>query len=456
MRSEQDISLLIMHGLGVEGRATLPWFLERSTCRIIAIDKAEAVERLPDELRRNERISFVEENRVTVPEENRDTTLYLRSPGIPPRNKVVAAMAEAGIASTTPTGYWIAQHAPAGTITITGTKGKSSTASLTASLLKWCGVKAEEMGNIGRTPYEANPGPDTVCVFELSSYMMHDLPQADIFHTVTSLYTEHTDWHGTHEAYAEAKMRPWFFDPPAPGLTSGELKPYLPEKPEGVRYFEDVVPITAGTIFLGQGLTFRPADYNEAFKAPTMVFALRTAIAIAKSRGLAEPATMYDTLEKHLPTWSGLECRQQIITSTDGKIWVDDSLATVPEATESALTRWARTPIHLILGGKDRGQSFGDLMATCALRQDVRLYGFGDTLGKLADAAEEAALGVRFHGTKTLEDAITMAAAAAKEGEIILFSPAASSSEIHGNYKVRSGIFRQYASGGPGAKPGRD
>lgn len=446
--AETDAQLIIIHGLGVEGRAALPYFLERCECPILLVDTPDKTQGVIAEHQDGERLRATSEQGFVIPpRHDKGAILYLRSPGIPPTNPVFSAIRQAGIVHTTPTGYWLWRHAPKGTITITGTKGKSSTASLTASLLRWTGTAAEEMGNIGRTPFEAAKSTEAVCVFELSSYMMHDLLPADIFHVVTSLYTEHTDWHGSHEAYASDKLRPWLMQPPAPGLTTRAIASYLKDMPEGVRYFEDIVPITAGTLFLGGGMTLRPADYNDAFKAPTLVLALRAAIAIVKARGLAEPEAIFEALEAHLPGWAGLASRQEIIPTTDGRLWVDDALATVPEATESALARWARQPIHLILGGRDRGQSFTDLLATCALRQDVQVYAFGATATKIREAADEVGILSHCAVANSLEDAIGRARRGAREGEIILFSPGASSQDVHGNYKVRSSIFRHFAEG---------
>lgn len=441
MLSEDDIGVLILHGLGVEGQAALPWFLERSPCRIIAIDTVEKTAALPAAIKENERLTLTGEKDFSLPVAR--NTLYLRSPGIPPVNPVFTAVREAGIRHTTPTGYWIARHAPAGTITITGTKGKSTTTSLTANLLRWGGIAAEEMGNIGRTPFEAAPPPGAICVFELSSYMMHDLPQADIFHVVTSLYKEHTDWHGSMAAYAADKLRPFSFTPPAPGLISRELDPHLKTRPDSVRYMGDFAAIENGAIRIGDGPVLHPAELNDAFAAPSMALALRAAIAICLSRGLLAPDQVHRALMENLHSWHGLQSRQQPVATADGKLWIDDALATVPEATLSALARWSREPVHLILGGKDRGQDFTALLDACKAHQPIRLYLFDETGSAIHPLATERKLeSGLFNG---LEEAIAAAAKASKPGEIILFSPAAPSSSVHGNYRVRSAIFQKIA-----------
>lgn len=444
--AEKDIALIILHGLGVEGSAALPWLLARTGARLQVIDTVAKTGALPGPVCADPRVACCEEAGFTLPADPA-TALYLRSPGIPPVNPVFTAIREAGVAHTTPTGYWLARHAPAGTITVTGTKGKSSTVSLTANLLRWGGVAAEEMGNIGRTPFEAAPAEGAVCVMELSSYMMHDLPPADIFHVVTSLYKEHTDWHGSHEAYAADKLGPFLRTPPAPGLTTRELASRLGAVPDSLRFMEDVVPVRDDALDLGPAGSLAPGELNGAFRAPSMLLALRAAAAICLARGLLTAEQIREALELHLPGWAGLPSRQQRIETQDGRLWIDDALATVPEATLSALIRWQDRPVQLILGGKDRGQDFTGLVEACAARADVALFVFDETAAQIAALAGKARMGSRLTACDSLEKAIDAARQHSAAGDVILFSPAAPSSAQHGNYAVRSGIYRARAGG---------
>ena len=130
---------------------------------------------------------------------------------------------------------------------------------------------------------------------------------------------------------------------------------------------EDVVPVRDGALDLGPAGLVEPGELNDAFRAPSMLLALRAAASICLARELLTPAQIREALSLHLPGWAGLPSRQQRIDTEDGRLWIDDALATVPEATLSALTRWQDRPVRLILGGKDRGQDFSALIEACAM-----------------------------------------------------------------------------------------
>ncbi|WP_306252926.1 UDP-N-acetylmuramoyl-L-alanine--D-glutamate ligase [Parvularcula sp. IMCC14364] len=441
-------SRLIIHGLGVEGRAALDWFLTQQAQHITVIDRADKFSALPESLQQNTAVTH-----VTEPEwvsENHDTPrpeLYLRSPGIAPDNPVFEKIRHLRIPHTTPTGYWLAKYAPQNTITITGTKGKSSTASLTAHLLRWAGRRAEEMGNIGRTPFEAVISTDTICVLELSSYMMHDLPPLSAFHVVTNIYKEHTDWHGSHSAYRHDKLRPFAQNPPARGIVATDLRQEVPAN-SAITTFDDHTRIDGNRITFGTVHELTPVDLHPAFAAPSMLLALRASIATCLASGLLTPDQVSAALQKNLSGWPGLPSRQFILPTTDGLIWVDDALATVPEATLSALTRWQGQTIHLLLGGADRGQQFDALIAHCRARANIQLYAFSETASALQAAAESGAAPTLISHHDSLESMIESARHKAREGDIILFSPAAPSARPHANYLERSRIFQSFAPQG--------
>lgn len=447
IRSEKQIHTVIIHGTGVEGRAALNWHLAHSHAQIILLDNPDRLAAVPEVLHTPSRvISYTQEQFCAQSLPPRASSLYLRSPGVPPDNPVFTKIRQGGLPHTTPTGFWLARHKPEHLITITGTKGKSSTASLTAQLLGWAGLPAEAMGNIGKTPFAAKPGPDTICIFELSSYMMHDLPPLPGLHVVTSLYKEHTDWHGSHTAYVQDKLRPLTTNIPpqgATGLVCQQVKPWLQDTNASIRFMEQVVPIHEGMLIIGQGQ--RPLNataLNNAFAAPSLLLALRASMAICLMLDLVCPAQLYALLQEHLPDWKGLPCRQQIIPSTDGLLWVDDALATVPQATLSALSRWQDRPIHLLLGGKDRGQDFTELANYCAQNANIKLYSFGETNTQVTAALQAINTHTPLFQANTLEELVAKAVHNAKPGDIVLFSPAASSAPPHAHYQQRSAIFQ--------------
>lgn len=425
---------VLLLGFGVEGKAAARYFLQHTKQKILIYDDQPVS---LDGFETTDRLTLFTQGELA--DAIQEAKLVLRSPGLPPDNKAVEACLTAGHSITTPTGYWLKHHAPSGTITITGTKGKSTTTSLLVHLMQQAGMDAVAMGNIGRPPLDEQLPTATHPVLELSSYMMHDLPEGPYTHLITSLYKEHTNWHGGETAYRAAKLRPFRFTPPAPGYAP--LAVIKDEKlPQDVRAFEDCVPIENGQLLIGN-TRLDPADCNERFHSLPELMALRAATSV-----LLEFMTtdrVIDALLTGLKNYKGLPCRQEIIPSHDGRVWVNDTLATVPEAVMTALRRWEGAPITLLLGGADRGQSFEQFANDTALFPHLTIISFGSISGKVIDAYSRHGKPVTV--THNLIEALSQADKITEENGVILFSPGAASEAPYANYLERSDDFRKAA-----------
>ena len=402
--------LVVLHGLGVEGRAARTYLAAHEDADVLVVDEA---------------------GRDAAEAALRPGVLYLRSPGIAPSDPLHAAAIARGATVRTPTGLWLERLAPDGTVTVTGTKGKSTTTAMLAALLG-----SSAYGNIGRPPLDGELPKDEAPVVELSSYMGSDLaaPRSRRWrHVVTNLYREHTDWHGGEAPYREAKLRPFRFDPPCPGVAPRAL--VESEGLRGVEAIEDRVGLD-GSVLSVDVDELDLASCGDAFGSPATVLAMRAALAGALPC-LSDPL---DRAELVAGRWTGLPSRQAIVPSTDGRVWVDDALATVPEATEQALVRFGGRSVRLVLGGKDRGQDYARLAARIASLPDTKAYGFGEVGAKLG------ALGIALFGG--MEEAVTAAASDCPPGGVVLFSPAAPSGAPHASYVERAAIFAQLARDG--------
>ena len=407
---------VVLHGLGVEGRAAA------EALRIAGADLLIADERAPGACR----------PAAAIPRLSAET-LYLRSPGVPPGDPLHAAAREARATVTTPTGYWLAALAPPGAITVTGTKGKSTTTALLAAVLSAGGVASAAYGNIGAPPFGPSLPTEQAPVIELSSYMCADLiapmDGRRWRHLLTSLYKEHTDWHGGEGPYRAAKLRPYRFAPPCPGAAPASI--VASERLSATTL--ETIELTEGRLALGNGLDL--TALGDAFASPGTALALRAA-AVAAAPVLGD--RLAEAVAAAARAWRGLPSRQALVPTHDGRRWIDDALATIPEATAQALARFGASPVRVILGGKDRGQDYAVLAARIAALPDARAYGFGQVAPRLS------ALGLPvFAG---MEAAVTAAAADCPEGGVVLFSPAAPSGPPHADYKERAAIFARLAA----------
>ncbi len=134
--------------------------------------------------------------------------VVVRSPGVSVHRAELRAVRDAGTPVTTATSLWLAERGGEGVIGVTGTKGKSTTAALTCHLARAAGRTAELAGNIGVPALDLlDREPADVTVVELSSYHTADLEIGPEVALVTSLFREHTDWHGSEDAYRADKLR---------------------------------------------------------------------------------------------------------------------------------------------------------------------------------------------------------------------------------------------------------
>ena len=138
--------------------------------------------------------------------ENLDTfDVLIKSPGIPPNPKLEARSSKL----TTSTQIFLDSIAGSGAtvIGVTGSKGKSTTASLIAHILKTAGKDVHLVGNIGdpAIAHIADAKRDTIFVVEMSSYQLMDLKTAPHIAVITSFFPEHLDYHGSLENYRDAK-----------------------------------------------------------------------------------------------------------------------------------------------------------------------------------------------------------------------------------------------------------
>jgi UDP-N-acetylmuramoylalanine--D-glutamate ligase len=157
-----------------------------------------------------------------------------------------------------------------------------------------------------------------------------------------------------------------------------------------------------------------------------------------------------DAIGQTLREFEGVPLRLQTIAEKDGVLWVNDSAATTPSATLTALAAYERTPI-VILGGVSKGADFGELARVLVGRaRGVVLIGRAadEIAGAVAAADPKGALEVRRAGT--LDDAVAAARAMARPGDVVLLSPANASFDMFSSADERgekfAAIVRSFAS----------
>src|SRR5207302_5124538 len=133
--------------------------------------------------------------------------VVVKTPGLSRYRPEVAQLSAAGIPVVGGLGLWLAEADLVRGLCVTGTKGKSTTSSLTGHLIAGLGYRCLVGGNIGAVPYDPdNAGDFDYWVIETSSYQATDLPCSPPVVAVTSLHPDHLDWHGDVETYYRDKL----------------------------------------------------------------------------------------------------------------------------------------------------------------------------------------------------------------------------------------------------------
>jgi UDP-N-acetylmuramoylalanine--D-glutamate ligase len=335
----------------------------------------------------------------------RDAELIVPSPAIPPR---AWPAVHPPIAS--PEALAFARHRGR-RVGVTGTKGKSTTAMLTGALLGW-----SVAGNSWRPLCEAvlaDPAADLVC--ELSSFQLWYLraarPHFDAA-ILTLLASDHLDWHPDVVHYRAAKL----------GLL--DWTPAIAAAPQTLPLLPAGLPLLPPAPEPDPRDLLVPGPHNRANAA--------LSIAVARHLGIAEL-----DVAPRLRVAEPLPHRLRTVHCRDGIVFVDDSIATTPEAAMAGLASFDG-PLAIILGGSDKGADFSALGAAVARRGACPVL-LGQTAPRIQACL--AASGLAAPVATDIEDAVRRAARAVAGGGTVLLSPACASFDLFRGFDHRGDCF---------------
>jgi UDP-N-acetylmuramoylalanine--D-glutamate ligase len=378
--------------------------------------------------------------------------VVVKSPGVPPQAPVIAAAHERGapVMGELELGW---RMLPNEFIAVTGTNGKTTTAELIGHIHRQAVVPAVVAGNVGTalTTLVGEVDADAVIVCEVSSFQLEDAdafaPQAAV---LVNLTTDHLDRHGSREAYVEAKLRVFA------NQRDGDLAVAPSELLEGtLDQSEGPVRAQIGGAAArvgfgsGSGAALRERDgalwWQDTRLLGTEELSLRgrhnvenamAAAAACLARGIAP-----DAVSDGLRTFTGVRHRLEEVARLGGVRFINDSKATNVASTIVALEALApAAAIHVILGGQAKGQDFSPLRSV--LQQGRReAYLIGEDAGVIERALRGA--GVPLHSCGDLEHALARARGVARDGEVVLLSPACASFDQFADFEARGERFRQ-------------
>jgi len=386
--------------------------------------------------------------------------VVIKSPGISPYGDAAVAAAAQGTQFIGGTSLWFAEHADAegtvrDTVCVTGTKGKSTTTSLLAHLLRASGARTGLVGNIGLPLLEVlepQPAPAYWAV-ELSSYQTGEVarsgahPQVAV---VLNLFPEHLDWHGSEARYIQDKLAlvtgaaPRIAvlnaaDPHLAALSLPDSEVVWFNQPQGWHMRGEWV-YRGGQQVFDTANTPLPGRHNRGN--------LCAVLAAIEALGLDAVA-----LAPAVQDFRPLPNRLQTIGSRDGLRFVNDSISTTPHASLAALECFAGQRIALLVGGHDRGLDWHDFVDHMAHDvPPVEIVTMGANGPRIHALLQPLADAARFglHAAGDLDEAVRLARAAlGGKGGVVLMSPGAPSYGVYRDYVARGRHFAELAGFDP-------
>ena len=406
--------------------------------RVIAVDRgAPAYPPLPSEVEvrlQDDGLSALEEAGAVVP-----------SPGVPASAPVLAEAVRRGIPVLGELECaW--RLVPVPVLAVTGTNGKTTTVELLGHLLRSAGHDAAVVGNVG-TPLAALAQPGAtlpeIAVCEVSSFQLEWAPAfAPETGVLLNLERDHLDRHGTVEEYHRVKLSLFAHQRAADvAVVPAGLDPSrVPGDGRRVTFG----PEPGADLAIGaDGLSWRGAGLIAADRVgitgPHNLANAAAAAAAALAIGVDAAA-----VAAGLATFAGVPHRLEEVAERGGVLWVNDSKATNVAAASVALRSFPDRPVHVILGGLGKGESYLPLREPLAAYAR-RAYLIGEEAGSIAAAIDDV-IAVRQCGT--LAAAVSAAAAEAEPGDVVLLAPACASQDQFRDFEERGQVFAEMARKG--------
>lgn len=411
-------SVLIL-GFGREGQSTLKYIRDY----------------LPEK-----KLVIVDKNNITVDDKNveiisgenyldcvNDFELVMKSPGISFKNVEVAENTEVSCQVDL-----FLRFAPCHKVGITGSKGKTTTSTLTYEMLKAAGYDARLIGNIGVPVFETldTLTEDTVAVIEMSSHQLEFTRKSPEIAILTNVYEEHLDhYKGGFAGYVNSKLNIMRYQT--------ENNSFIYNATQGISQYIDLSVTPAHKVGVKADGELPFEVRNEYLlgehNRQDVIFAYNA----AKIFGADDSAC-----EKGVENFSGIEHRMEKVGTYKGVTFYNDCIATIPHAVECAIEALKKVDT-LIIGGKDRGidySEFVDYLLNCSVSN---IIGTPETGHNIADEMLKKGAQKTVIKAADLEEAVEKAYEITTLDKICLLSPAASSYNVYKNFEEKGRHYKE-------------
>ena len=459
IKKSQAYRKVLIMGLGLHGGGvgSANFFAKRSK-KVIVTDLKSKKELKPSltELKKNKNIRYVlGQHRM---KDFLGTDLIIQGAGIPDDSPYLVTARKNYIPIDTDIGIFF-ELCPVPIIGITGSKGKSTTASLIAAMLRekyeaprvhtrgiFGGIRrsisAEAdkkvflAGNIRISVFDILPRltKDSSVILELSSWQLEGLShhkKSPHVAVITNILREHLNKYKNFQHYARAKSYIFAFQKKTDYAILNKNDPLLKKMARGVK---------SKTIFFGKT---KSTIHNPNLQGEHNKANIAAAETIASLYGISKKRQRL-ALEK----FKGLEGRLQYIATKRGVLFYNDTTATMPDATIAALRTLKPKQggkIILIAGGADKKLNFYEFARAITRHVEILILLPGDATKKIKNILHKQKLQrLQTYSTISMNNAVQLAYRHSQKGDIILLSPGAASFGMFQNEFERGEQFVKY------------
>jgi UDP-N-acetylmuramoylalanine--D-glutamate ligase len=439
-------------GFGAEGKSNYAYYTAQGGHHVTIVDEREQIQDFPSN------VPFILGEGAFGKLQNFD--LVVRTAGLNP-NKI---QTNGKIWSAT--NEFFAQ-CPAKIIGVTGTKGKGTTCSLITSILRAAGKTVHLVGNIGVPSLEelGKIQPDDIVVYELSSFQLWDLEKSPYVAVILHMEPDHLDVHADMDEYVRAKANIRLHQGPDDicfyhpnnkyvqqivGMKGDQTPDWFKDRDWHWRAFRyDVNETRDPSVSLAyvenNVFCIRRANEDQISTLPISVLKLPGTHNRQNACVAIDAALVFDVsdeaIEQGLSSFEGLPHRLQFIREVGGIKYYDDSISTTPGSSIAAMESFKETKV-MIFGGSPKGAEYDDL-GRAAGESNVRV---AVTIGEEASKIETALLArnvvtLNMGSGMTMKQVVELAASQAKEGDLVILSPACASFDMFKSYNDRGDQF---------------
>ncbi|PJA98009.1 MAG: UDP-N-acetylmuramoyl-L-alanine--D-glutamate ligase [Ignavibacteriales bacterium CG_4_9_14_3_um_filter_30_11] len=377
-----------------------------------------------------------------------DCTLIVVSPGVPSDSEVIKTAKSKGIKIISE--IELASRFCAGNIiAITGTNGKTTATSLCSYLFNHCGVKTYSAGNIGNAFSEItlDVKKNEFVSLEVSSFQLDYIetfkPKVSVILNITPDHLNR--YENKLENYIQSKLRIYCNQTKEDYLIINNDDLYLQKNISGhlsKTYYFSLTNNIANGCYLNSGNIYYVENRIKKFECKTTDIQLRGEHNWANAMAVISAAKIFDLdngkIISALKTFKAVEHRLELVKEINGVKFINDSKATNVDSVIYALKSF-NTPIHLILGGLDKGNNY-KLIEELVKKNVKQIYAIGSSSDKIKDFFSNQ-INVKIYSS--LQEATENAYKNAHKNEVVLLSPACASYDMFENYEDRGNQFKQ-------------